>query len=117
MSLDRGGCHDGQSISSSLDALPKHKRAALERRVSQSPQALLGQMTLLLSLQLVLPLLGLGLTIVGVVWLLLALTRDAPLLRPLLVSSLGSLLVLGGKLVDRRLTAIIGPDTSTQRPG
>ena len=101
--------YDGDSVASSLDDLPKRKRAALERRVSMSPQAFVWQTALLMTLLTALPVLGGLLCAVGFVFSMWQVFQDGSLLLPFLITISGFLLLLGTRVVNNRLEVLLGP--------
>lgn len=100
--------YDGNSVASSLDNLPKRRRAALERRVSMSPEAFVRETSLLITLFTALPVLGGLLSVIGFAFTMWQVFHDGPLLIPLLITISGVLLLLCTRVVNNRLEALLG---------
>lgn len=101
-------CYDGESVATSLDALPKQKRTALERRIYKSPEAFMQEVTPLMIMSYASPVVGWLLCLFGFVFSMIQAFREGPLLVPFLITALGVLLIFSGRLVDKKLDALLG---------
>lgn len=101
--------YDGKSVASSLEALPPKKRAALERKLKQTPEAFVRQVTLLMTVYSVLPIVGAIASGMGLALLFWQFSRPDPaLLWPSLLFGFGVCSLIGARPIDRKLVAILG---------
>ena len=80
----------------------------LERRVKMSPVAFVQTFALLMTLAYVLPVLGLLMYVVGLSSFVWQLAHSGSLLAPFLVTTMGGLIGLGSRVVNKRLDRLVG---------